>query len=87
MKQTLFEHISGNKFKLRTKISEGSNMELFGHIPVKSYFRIPGYDSLLQKDSETTAKNCGSGWLNKPSRFGRKGERIAMSADTMVELS
>ena len=64
MKQTLFEHISGNKFKLRTKISEGSNMELFGHIPVKSYFRIPGYDSLLQKDSETTAKKVWK-WVVK----------------------
>lgn len=43
-------------------------------------FRVPGFDDLLQKTSETHAKALGSSkLLRKPLNFARKGESVLMA--------
>jgi len=58
---------------------------------IGDYFRIPGFDDLLQKVSDTHAKDHGCGLLFKPIRFARKGTKILMAtpesdADGLIKM-
>ena len=63
-----------------------NNAFLFSELKVGQYFRIPGYDSLMQKETVCRARNCGTAYLKKPIRFGRTGSLTKMEKDIFVSV-
>lgn len=75
------------RMKRAEGLNEVSGTRYYAEIPVGAYFRIPGYDNLFQKIDNDTAKNHGTGgMLNKPVSAGRKGQKVKMPHDTMVNV-
>lgn len=73
-------------FKKESKMNEDPSMS-FGELSLKAYFRIPGYDNLFQKISNTEALNLGTGgMLNKPTSIGRS-KKINIPGDTLINPS
>lgn len=67
------------------KPHKAMKITLFKNLPIGYHFRIPGFDSLLIKESNTTAKDCGCGFLTRPVRFSRKGSATTIHNETEVQ--